>query len=61
MIDLATVPRLARSLGRMVQIARTLVKYGLADAFTRLDYRFMRRWTRDTEVARLSELTREAR
>ena len=45
----------------MVQIARTLVKYGLADAFTRLDYRFMRRWTRDTEVARLSELTREAR
>lgn len=61
MTDLASIPRLARSLGRVVEIARTLAKYGLADVLTRLDSRFMRRWTRDTEVARLSGLTREER
>jgi ubiquinone biosynthesis protein len=61
MIDLASIPRLARSLGRMVEIARVLVKYGLADFLKRLDYRFVKRWTHDTEVERLSELTREAR
>jgi ubiquinone biosynthesis protein len=61
MIDLASIPRLARSLGRLVEIARALAKYGLADALARLDYRFVRRWTKGTELARLSVETREAR
>ncbi|MCE9563382.1 MAG: AarF/ABC1/UbiB kinase family protein [Planctomycetes bacterium] len=61
MIDLTSIPRLARSLGRMVEITRTLVKYGFGDVLTRLDYRFVRHWTRGTEVARLSGETREAR
>lgn len=61
MTDFTAIPRLARSLARMVEIARTLVKYGLGDILTKLDYRFVRRWTHDTEVARLSEETRECR
>jgi ubiquinone biosynthesis protein len=61
MIDFTSIPRLARSLGRMVEITRTLAKYGLGDILTRLDYRFVRRWTRDTEAAKLSEETRETR
>jgi ubiquinone biosynthesis protein len=61
MIDLTSIPRLARSLGRLIEIARTLAKYGLADALARLDYRFVKRWTRDTELARLSTESREAR
>lgn len=61
MTDLTAIPRLARSLARVVEIARTLVKYGLGDVLKKLDYNFVRRWTRDTEVARLSEVTREAR
>lgn len=61
MIDLTSIPRLARSLGRMIEITRTLAKYGLGDILTRLDYRFVKRWTRDTEVDRLSKETREVR
>src|SRR6478752_5145613 len=61
MIDLASIPRLARSLGRLIEIARTLAKYGLADALARLDYRFVKRWTRETELARLSTESRDAR
>ena len=61
MIDLTSIPRLARGLGRLVEIARTLTKYGLADALARLDYRFVQRWTRGTELDRLSTETREAR
>lgn len=61
MIDLTSIPRLARSLGRLVEIARTLAKYGLADALARLDYRFVKRWTKDTGLARLSTENRDAR
>jgi ubiquinone biosynthesis protein len=61
MIDLTSIPRLARGLGRLVEIARTLAKYGLADALARIDYRFVKRWTRGTELDRLSGETREAR
>ena len=61
MIDLTSIPRLARSLGRLIEIARTLAKYGLADALARLDYRFVKRWTRETELARLSTESRDAR
>jgi ubiquinone biosynthesis protein len=61
MLNLTSIPRLTRSLGRLVEIARTLTKYGLADALTRLDYRFVRRWTAGTELARLSTESREAR
>src|SRR5262245_3610834 len=49
MIDLTSIPRLARRLGRVVEVARALAKYGLADALARLDYRSVRRWTRGTE------------
>lgn len=61
MTDLTAIPRLARSLARVVEIARTLMKYGLGDVLKKLDYDFVRRWTRDTAVARLSEETREVR
>ncbi|MBA4191687.1 MAG: ABC transporter [Planctomycetaceae bacterium] len=61
MIDITSIPRLARSLGRMIEITRTLVKYGLGDILTQIDYRFVKRWTKDTEVARISDGTREAR
>jgi ubiquinone biosynthesis protein len=61
MIDIASIPRLARSLGRVVEITRTLAKYGLADVLARLDYRFVKRWTRDTEIERLSTQSHEAR
>ena len=61
MLDLMSIPRLARSTGRLVEIARVLAKYGLADALARLDYRFMKCWTRGTEVARLSNESREVR
>src|SRR5262245_53452102 len=61
MINLTDIPRLARSVGRLIEIARTLAKYGLADALARLDYRFVRRWTRDTELARISAESFEAR
>lgn len=61
MLNLTKIPRLARSLGRLVEIVRTLAKYGLADTIARLDYRFVRRWTGGTELARLSNESREAR
>lgn len=61
MIDLTTIPRLARSLGRLVEITRTLAKYGFADVLARLDYRFVNRWTKGTEIARLSTETFETR
>jgi ubiquinone biosynthesis protein len=61
MLDLMSVPRLARSGRRLVEIARVLAKYGLADSLARLDYRFMRRWTKGTEIDRLSGHSREVR
>jgi ubiquinone biosynthesis protein len=61
MLNFTSIPRLARSLTRLVEIVRTLAKYGLADTVARLDYRFVKRWTRGTELARLSTETREAR
>lgn len=61
MINLTDIPRLARSAGRLVEITRTLAKYGLADALARLDSKFVRRWTAWTGLGRLSEGTREQR
>lgn len=61
MINLTDIPRLARSVGRLAEITRTLAKYGLADALARLDWRSVRRWTAGTGLGRLSEGTREAR
>ncbi len=61
MLNFTKIPRLARSLSRLVEIVRTLAKYGLADTIGRLDYRFVNRWTSGTELARLSTETREAR
>ena len=61
MINLTDIPRLARSAGRLAEITRVLAKYGLADALARLDSRFVRRWTADTRVGRISSHSREAR
>src|SRR5947208_3597319 len=61
MPDIMAIPQLARSLGRLVEITRVLAKYGLADSLARLDYRFVRRWSRGTELARLSSESREVR
>jgi ubiquinone biosynthesis protein len=61
MLDLTAVPQFARNLGRFVEIVRVLAKYGLADWLARLDYTSVRRWTRGTELARLSAETHEAR
>lgn len=61
MINLTDIPRLARSAGRLAEITGVLAKYGLADALARLDSRFVRRWTADTRVGRISSHSREAR
>ena len=60
-LDLASIPQLARNLTRVVEIVRTLAKYGFADAVVRLDPGFVRRWAARTEIVRLSQLTFEAR
>ncbi len=60
-LDLASVPQLARNLSRVVEIVRTLAKYGLADAVVRLDPGFVRRWASKTEIVRLSHLAQEVR
>ncbi len=61
MINLTDIPQLARSAGRLAEITRVLAKYGLADALARLDNRFVRRWTADTKLGRISSHSREAR
>jgi ubiquinone biosynthesis protein len=61
MINLAEIPQLARNIGRVAEIARTLTKYGLAGGMAKLDSAFVRRWTSGTEIARLAEFTPEAR
>src|SRR5262245_1346593 len=61
MLDLTSIPQLARNLGRLAEIARSLVKYGLADGLSRLDSKFVHRMTRGTEIERLSAFTTEAR
>lgn len=60
-LDLASVPQLARNLTRVVEIVRTLAKYGLADAVVRLDPGFVRRWAARTTIVRLSHESQEAR
>jgi ubiquinone biosynthesis protein len=60
-INFTDIPRLARSAARLAEITRTLAKYGLADALARLDSRFVRRWTANTGLGRLSEGSREHR
>ncbi len=60
-LDLTAIPQLARNFGRMVEIARVLTKYGLADWLARLDPRFVRRFGMGTEIARLSTVSHERR
>ena len=60
-LDLTAIPQLARNFARMVEIARVLTKYGLADWLARLDPRFVRRFGMGTEIARLSTLSHERR
>jgi ubiquinone biosynthesis protein len=61
MLDFTAVPQLARNIARLAEIARVLAKYGLADWLGRLDSAFVKRWTRGTELARLSTVSHEAR
>ncbi|MBN9122666.1 MAG: AarF/ABC1/UbiB kinase family protein [Planctomycetes bacterium] len=61
MINLTDIPRLARSAGRLAEITRTLVKYGLGDVIARLDSRFVRRLASGIGLGRVSVGTREAR
>jgi ubiquinone biosynthesis protein len=61
MLDLTAIPALARHAARLAEIARVLVKFGLAGWLCRLDSAFVRRWSHGTELARLSSLTHEAR
>lgn len=61
MLDLTAIPQLARNLVRLADIARTLVRYGLAGGLSRLDSEFVRRWTYGTELARLASHSPEAR
>ncbi len=60
-LDLASVPQLARNLTRVVEIVRTLARYGLADAVVRLDPGFVRRWAAGSSIVRLSNESQEAR
>jgi ubiquinone biosynthesis protein len=60
-LDLASVPQLARNLTRVVEIVRTLARYGLADTVARLDPGFVRRWAAGTTIVRLSNVSPEAR
>lgn len=60
-MNLTDIPQLARSATRLAEITRVLAKYGLADALARLDYRFVRRWTAETELNRLATNSREVR
>src|SRR5207248_6107491 len=61
MLDFTATPQLARNIARLAEIARVLAKYGLADWLGRLDSKFVQRWTRGTELARLATVTHEAR
>lgn len=61
MNDFTAIPQLARNIARVAEIARVLAKYGLGDWLARLDSSFMKRWTRGTELDRLSAITHEAR
>lgn len=60
-VNLARVPQLARNWNRLVEIAVTLAKYGLADWLESLDSGFVRRIVRRTPIRPLAELTHEAR
>src|SRR5262245_20874008 len=61
MLDLTAIPQLARNLSRLVEIVRTLAKYGLADGVARLDYRFVRRVAAGIGFRRLLGVSHEAR
>ena len=60
-LDLASVPQLARNLGRVVEIVRTLARYGLAGTIAQLDPGFVRRWASRIGVVRLAGESSEAR
>src|SRR5581483_289168 len=60
-IDLTSIPQLARNLNRVVEIARILAKYGLADWFGRVDAGFLRRFVRHIPLHSLTGLSHEAR
>jgi ubiquinone biosynthesis protein len=61
MPDITAIPALGRHAMRVAEIARVLAKYGLADWLGHIDSRSLHRWTDGTEIARLSDLTHEAR
>jgi ubiquinone biosynthesis protein len=60
-LDLTKVPQLARNFNRLVEIARILARYGLADWISRLDARFLTKWVGRKSVRPLTEVSHEAR
>jgi ubiquinone biosynthesis protein len=60
-VNLARIPQLARNWNRMVEIAGTLAKYGLADWLASLDNRFVNRLVRRTRIQPITKFTHEAR
>jgi ubiquinone biosynthesis protein len=60
-VNLARIPQLARNWSRLVEIAGTLAKYGLADWLASLDSGFVRRLIRRTPIHPITETTHEAR
>ena len=61
MINLTEIPQLARNLTRLAEIVRTLVRYGLGDWLSRLDYRFVRGVAAGIGLRGVFEVSHEAR
>ncbi len=55
MVRFSDIPQLARGIGRLVEVARVLARFGLADVLARLDARSVRRWIRGSRVEVLAE------
>jgi ubiquinone biosynthesis protein len=61
MLDLTAIPQLARNLGRLAEITRTLARHGLAGWLSRLDYRFVRRVASGVGLRSVFAISVEAR
>lgn len=61
MLDLTSIPQLARNVGRVGEIVAVLAKYGLSGWLSRIDRKFVHRWARRTPLGNWSSESREAR
>ena len=61
MLDLTTIPQLARNVSRMGEIVAVLAKYGLTGWLARIDRKFVHQWARHTPLGSWSSESREAR